>query len=145
MINRIVGVKFPYTFISEGDERLKKEPSKYKVGNSDLKDKIKAGYYNEAMMCLLIDFYKIYEKEGLKRCDFPPEVKRDTQEYLEEISEEKSWFDNTIKITTKKCYLSVKELHELWGNETKSKRGLKYFENKIIEYYGAEAIEKNVR
>ncbi len=145
MINRIVGVKFPYTFISDGDERLEKNPKKYKVGNMNLKDQIKAGYFNEAMMLLLLEFYGIYEEEGLRRCDFPEEVKRDTKEYLAEISEEKAWFDNTIEITDKKCYLSVKELFELWQQDTKTKRGIKYFQNKIMEYYGPESIEKNVR
>ena len=64
---------------------------------------------------------------------------------MEEISEEKAWFDNTIELTTKKCYISVKELYELWVEETKTKRGIKYFTNKIKEYYGDSSIEKKVR
>ncbi|MHA2182093.1 MAG: hypothetical protein ACXAAH_11795, partial [Promethearchaeota archaeon] len=64
MKERIVGCKFPYTFISPGDSRIQKEPEKYKPKDKGLKEKIAAGYFSSAMMLLLLEFYGVYENEG---------------------------------------------------------------------------------
>ena len=64
---------------------------------------------------------------------------------MEEISEEKAWFDNTIQITDKKCYISVEHLWKLWRKETGNKHGIKHFNRKVCEYYGQDAIHKNTR
>lgn len=145
MINRIVGVKFPFTFVGKGDSRLEKDPNKYKIKDVKMKEKLSSGYYSTAMMILLLEFYGHYETEGLKRKDFPEEIRRDTAEYMEEISEEKAWFQNTIQLTDKKCYISVDHLWELWGKETGNKHGIRHFRSKVCEYYGNDCLHKNTR
>ena len=94
------------------------------------------------------NFYDAYWNRGLlylKRKDFPKEIVEDTQEYMDEISEEKAWFDNTIEITEQKCFISVEHLWKLWGKATGNKHGIKHFKSKVCEYYGQDAIHKNTR
>jgi len=141
MKRRVRGVEFPYKFTTNPKE-VEENPDIFKLGDETLKDKIKDGYFNEAMMLLMIEYYKIYIEEGLRKEDMPEIIKKDTEGYLNEISKDKAWFDDTIELTTQSCYIDISELYELWKDETKTKKGLDYFKNKAKELFGKEAFSK---
>jgi len=154
MIMRIVAVELPYTFISIEDYKSKVEsfnskglpiPKKYKVADLNLKKKIQSGYFNEAMMLILIDHYKLYIEEGLDRQDFPEKVKQSTTKMLLELNEDIEWIQKTIEPTEDSIFIDIKELHDLWREETGTKKGKARFTKKLKEALGEDYYEKEAK
>lgn len=64
LIDKIVIINFPYTFMKSIDE-VKTKPDIYKIYDNDLIEKLKSDEYKFVFIMLLFEYYKLYQKEGL--------------------------------------------------------------------------------
>jgi phage/plasmid-associated DNA primase len=74
---RIVVQEFPFTF-TDDKALLASDPTKYKLKDITLKEKLKKEEYRIAFTNLLFEFYKEYKKEYI----IPPSVKAFTNQYF---------------------------------------------------------------
>ena len=63
LIDRMVVVPFPYTFVNSEDPLLLQNPSVYKLRDNDLKEKFSTEIYKNAMILELFEWYKEYKIE----------------------------------------------------------------------------------
>lgn len=75
---RIVVIEFPYNF-TEDEEKIKNNPSVFKLADNNLKTEFSKPVYRRAFIDMLFEYYKLYLKEGLI---IPPSVKAYTNSYF---------------------------------------------------------------
>ena len=97
----------------------------------------------EPFMSILIQYYKIYDKEGLK---IPEEIKAFTKEYETECDEHRSFFNERIVISEgsiakfSECFST----YTMWAmtNEVKARLSKKEFVKYLINIYPSDKINK---
>ena len=143
MKRRIRGIEFPKTFMSSSDfynlSKDDQESGVNVIGDNTLKDKINSGYFNQAFMYLLIEAYKLYQKEGLK---LTPNFIKSTDSYFKDISKEKVWFDSKL-IKEKGGRICLKSLRKIFCEENGCSRTSNWFNGKCKEFYGEAAVKVN--
>jgi phage/plasmid-associated DNA primase len=105
-LRRPVVEKFPYAYKYE--EELDIQNPNHKLRNDDLADELKAKNIKLQFMNLMMDYYPIYEKEGLQPSKYISDV---TNEYKFDLDEVKKWaMDNLVYVEGQR--VSTKEVHE---------------------------------
>ena len=141
MKRRVRGINFPYTFKYQHEIDTNNEFEK--VRDDNFKDKIDEGYYNQAFMNVLIEYYKLYKKEGL---ELTPNLKADTHEYIKHLSPDRAWFDDNVRevnvYRNDKANLCVVSLRHKHNRDMGVKWSGKYFNKKLKEFYGINCISR---
>tara|TARA_B110000902_G_C14282549_1_gene577528 strand:+ start:597 stop:3230 length:2634 start_codon:yes stop_codon:yes gene_type:complete len=127
---RIVAVEFPYKFCDFPDPKKPNEKKK----NKDLKKDCENDNFKMGMMYLLLTYYKKYMIDGLE--NIPDVIKKYTNEYTNNLSNEKEWFDANLLIDYDKGYsIKIKTLFEEYRSATKDYTWkLKDFKDKLEEF-----------
>ena len=141
MKRRIRGAEFPFVFKPvEAHEEWKKNHDKkhhwkLKAGDDDFKTHIESGYFNEALMFILMGAFKMYKEEGIT---LTKNFKEDTIRYFDELSEDKAWFVDNIRkrnAEDKKVNINVKDLRIRHNEDQNVNWSGKWFLKKIREFY----------
>lgn len=127
---RIIAVEFPYKFTDFPDPKKPNEKQK----NKDLKKDCENDNFKMGMMYLLITYYKKYMSEGLEK--IPVAIQKYTNEYTNNLSNEKEWFDSNLLIDYENGYsIKIKSLFEEYRTDTKDYTWkLKDFKDKLEEF-----------
>tara|TARA_B110000211_G_scaffold60937_1_gene68749 strand:+ start:2406 stop:5036 length:2631 start_codon:yes stop_codon:yes gene_type:complete len=109
--------------------------------DTDLSKKLKI--WGEPFMALLIEYYKVYHKEGIT---VPEEIREYTKEYELECDEQRSFFNERIIISDgstvkfKECFST----YSMWAmtNEVKTRLSFKEFVKYLTNIYPSDKVNK---
>ena len=137
---RTEAVPFNSKFLEEPNPAYKNH---FKI-DRDLSRKLQE--WGEPFMALLIEYYKIYHKNGIK---VPEEIKSFTKEYELECDEQRSFFNERIVISEgsvakfSECFST----YTMWAmtNEVKNRLSKKEFVKYLINIYPSDKINKKAQ
>jgi phage/plasmid-associated DNA primase len=133
---RIRGIEFYYQFVEEKD--FDEENPRHKLRDLDAVNNIETDDFKQGFMLLLLDYLKMYDKEGLIET---PQIKKDTAEYFENINSKKEWFKENLE-PLQGVNLSSQNLREYYNIRNGTKYSAQGF-NKIMTELGYKKSTSN--
>lgn len=131
--DRIVIRKFPFTFVDKYDYEPK-NPN-LKIKDEKLKQKLSDEKYRYAFIDLLLDYYKIYKKEGYTKTK---DMKEDTDKYLRSLDIVGSYLNDIIKfvgddknIKESQKRIAVKDLYTKFTTDIDKRMTIEIFTKRI--------------
>lgn len=124
---RIIVRKFPYTFCDE-NEYDSNNPN-LKLRDNELKNKLSNEEYRNAMMELLLRYYKLYKKEGFKKTDL---MKKETENYFNDVDVVGRFIKDNITYAEGKR-VKVKDLYDRFRMLNNTPLTIQIFTKRITE------------
>lgn len=111
-IRRLKITEFSSRFVENpSDEYLSQGIHEYKI-DKDLKSKL--DNYKSVFMCILLDFYKLYTKEGLEP---PVSVLKVTKKYENDNNIIKQFIDENIVLGSRQDFITKDQLKEIFKSD----------------------------
>lgn len=111
-IRRLKITEFSSRFVENpSDEYLSQGIHEYKI-DKDLKSKL--DNYKSVFMCILLDFYKLYTKEGLEP---PVSVLKVTKKYENDNNIIKQFIDENIVLGSRQDFITKEQLKEIFKSD----------------------------
>jgi len=126
LIERIVVVDFPYSFVDENDPKLIEQPLIYKIKDPSLKDLFNSNDYKVVFMNELFMWYKEYKKEFV----IPDNVKEHTAKYFNNCSIV-SFINDTYTFDESEKVL-ISDIQKLYEDHSDKKMTNKQICNELI-------------